>query len=199
MCPALRCPGPARLRTELNLGVRWGLLNHWSANEVVHTGKVTRARSHTGACQSRKLPAGVKWESQERKQVVYDTAETQGIEGTCQSQDAQPGSSGIGRSASEGASLSVFSSVEPAYGSSPFSSGAGGCLCSLCLATLDDQELWRVNTQGADPHSKVRPTYPFNPTYLLSSSSVSPESSAPLSHPSASSNPVNRLVSGDIW
>lgn len=24
----------------------WGLLNHWSANEVAHTGKVTTATSH---------------------------------------------------------------------------------------------------------------------------------------------------------
>lgn len=48
-----------------------------------------------------------------------------------------PGSSGTGRSGgSGGPSLSVFSSVDPAYGSSPFSPWPVDSLCSLCSATL---------------------------------------------------------------
>lgn len=144
----------------------------WSANEVAHTGNVTTARSH-GCLPEQEVEwrAGRKWESQEMEQVVYDTAETQGIKGTCQIvRDVQPGSSGIGRSASDGASLSVFSSVEPAYGSSPFSPGAGGCLCSLCLATLGDQELWRVNIQGADTQTQGQANLPaaiLPPQFIL--------------------------------
>lgn len=50
-----------------------------------------------------------------------------------------PGSSGTGRSGgSGGPSLSVFSSVDPAYGSSPFSPWPVGGLCSLCSATLGE-------------------------------------------------------------
>ena len=84
--------------------------------------------------------------------------------------------------------MSVFSSVDPAYGSSPFSPWPGGCLCSFCSATLagprgeGEKPAYSMPLLPSQGHPD-----PQTQSYLLSSSSVSPESSAPLSCPAGGS------------
>lgn len=141
--------------------VSQGGCSHWEG----HHSKVSWVLARTGSCQqggSGSHGKGSRWCMTQQR--------PRGSRGHGTVRDVQPGSSGIGRSASDGASLSVFSSVEPAYGSSPFSPGTGGCLCPLCLATLGDQELWRVNTQGADTQTQGQANLPASilpPQFIL--------------------------------
>lgn len=80
--------------------------------------------------------------------------------------DFLPGSSGTGRLGdSGGPSLSVFSSVEPAYGSSPFSPWPAGCFCSFCSATLgkprgvgEEYADQIPSTQGQGPPAPTLPS-----------------------------------------